>query len=109
MGVPSSPTLFISPEEFFCQSGEGRRPLSKTWAVTDRPSCLTSVCVARGVLGVLTLTQGPVLQPPTFSPGLHHGIGGLTPSFFPLVSLKAQLSRGGSGSLTVLVCGCFHC
>lgn len=107
MGVPSSPTLFVSPQEFFCQSGEGR-PLSKTGTVTDRPSCLTSVCGPWGAWAPNPYPR-PCPAAPTFSPGLHHGTGGLTLSLFPLVSLKSQLSRGESGSLTVLVCGCFQC
>lgn len=50
---------------------------------TDRPSCVTPVWVAHGVLGILLLTQACPAAP-TSSPGLHRGTGGLTFSSFPL-------------------------
>lgn len=67
---------------------------------TDRPSCVTPVWVARGVLGILLLTQACPAAP-TSSPGLHHGTGGSPSPHFPYASLKAWLSRGGSGSFRV--------
>lgn len=66
---------------------------------TDRPSCVTPVWVARGVLGILLTQACPAA--PTSSPGLHRGTGGSPSPHFPYTSLKAWLSRGGSGSFRV--------